>query len=300
MDTTKEQALLKISILMTLLIALVGISFGLWSGSRAIVFDGLYSLIDASMTCISLLVSRLLVREGSRRFQYGYWHLEPLVIASNGTVLSGACTYAFIDGLGDVLAGGHSIQFGDGAIYALLAAAVSYAMAFYIHRQSRVLNSELLRVDARAWLIGGSLSAGLCISFAAGFLLAESGSAQWARYLDPAVLMTLALLLIPIPLTTVWRALRDIFGVAPSDLDIHVRRVMSKVAAEQGFRTYSSYVQKTGRARFIEIHIVTPADYRVESVRQLDRIREDIAGRIGLGGPETWLTIAFTTDEKWI
>lgn len=113
-------------------------------------------------------------------------------------------------------------------------------------------------------------------------------------------LMMLALLLAPIPIRTVWRALRDIFGVAPSNLDLHVRAVMAEVSADYGFGSYSTYVQKAGRGRFIEIHVVTPVDYRIETVRQLDGIREDVERRIGFHGPETWLTIAFTTDETWI
>ena len=51
-------------------------------------------------------------------------------------------------------------------------------------------------------------------------------------YVDSGVLMMLALLLAPIPIRTVWRALRDIFGVAPSNLDLHVRAVMAEVSAD--------------------------------------------------------------------
>jgi cation diffusion facilitator family transporter len=300
MDTRQEQSLLKLSILVTLIIGAIGIAFGLWAGSQAIVFDGFYSLVDVAMTAVALLVSKLIAREGSKHFQYGYWHLEPLVNASNGTVLAVACSYAFITAVGNILAGGHAIAFGPGAVYALFAAAVAFVMALYVQRKSRTLDSELLRVDARAWLIGGLLSSGLFISFAIGYALAGTSAAHWTPYVDPLVLMVLTLVLIPLPLSTIWNALRDVFQVAPSDLDAHVRTVLSDVVAHYGFHKYSSYVLKAGRARFIEIHIVTPPDFRIDSVRQLDRVRDDIADRLGQPGSERWLTIAFTTEEKWI
>ena len=46
---------------------------------------------------LSLGVSRLLMSEGNRRFQYGYWHIEPIVVAFNGTVLMLLCLYAFLN-----------------------------------------------------------------------------------------------------------------------------------------------------------------------------------------------------------
>ncbi|MET0185122.1 MAG: cation transporter, partial [Achromobacter sp.] len=74
-----EQRVLTLSIWCTVALAMLGIIFGLLSGSQAIIFDGVFASIDAGMSILALVVSRLLLRSGSKRFQYGYWHLEPLV-----------------------------------------------------------------------------------------------------------------------------------------------------------------------------------------------------------------------------
>ena len=89
-------------------------------------------------------------------------------------------------------------------------------------------------------------------------------------------------------------------GIAPDHLDDKVREVMDAAQAKHGFDDYVSYVQKHGRARFIEIHVVLPADYPVGSVATLDGLREEIS--TGLGSPDAarWLTISFTGDRKWI
>jgi predicted Co/Zn/Cd cation transporter (cation efflux family) len=95
-------------------------------------------------------------------------------------------------------------------------------------------------------------------------------------------------------------ALRDVLGIAPDQLDDKVREVMDAAQARHGFDDYVSYVQKHGRARFIEIHVVLPADYPVDKVATLDGLREEIS--TGLGAPDKarWLTISFTGDRKWI
>ena len=55
-----EQSLLKFSIAITVLLAAFGIGAGLFSGSFAVVFDGIYALTDAFMTVLALLVALVL------------------------------------------------------------------------------------------------------------------------------------------------------------------------------------------------------------------------------------------------
>ncbi|MDR0252486.1 MAG: cation transporter, partial [Brucellaceae bacterium] len=92
-----EQLILRQSIYTTIFIGLFGIVFGLISGSGAVIFDGMFSSTDAAMSILALFVARLLTSEGTRRFQHGFWHIEPLVLAFNGVVLILFCLYAFIN-----------------------------------------------------------------------------------------------------------------------------------------------------------------------------------------------------------
>ncbi|WP_407889531.1 cation transporter [Scytonema sp. NUACC26] len=101
----QEQRLLLLSAVGTLFLSIVGVLIGLWTGAKSIVFDGMYDVVDASMTLNAWLVARLIARGDDRRFQYGYWHIEPMLAFLNGTVLLFACVYAFVDGVGATLAG---------------------------------------------------------------------------------------------------------------------------------------------------------------------------------------------------
>jgi predicted Co/Zn/Cd cation transporter (cation efflux family) len=78
MNPASEQGALKLSILVTALTGVAGIAAGFMIGSRAIMFDGMYSFVDEVMTFGALAVSKLLMQEPTRRFQFGHWHLEPL------------------------------------------------------------------------------------------------------------------------------------------------------------------------------------------------------------------------------
>ena len=101
LDAAAEQRILRQSIGVTVLVS----AFGLLSGSLSIVFDGVFSTIDAAMSGLALFVSRLVSRPGDdRRFQFGYWHIEPMVLAFNGGTLMLACFYAFLNAVDSFLA----------------------------------------------------------------------------------------------------------------------------------------------------------------------------------------------------
>jgi len=300
MDTSREQRLLRLSIGVTLVIGTAGVAIGLVTRSQALIFDGMYSLVDVVLTVLSLAVSRLLATEGSRRFQFGYWHLEPMVETLGGAVLALSCIYAAANAIDGLLTGGGHVRFGAASIWAGLLTVIGLGMAAYMKRQARALDSTLLALDARSWLISGLLSLALVIGFGAAIALKGTAREHWVPFIDSGVLLAIAVMMLPMPLIATARAMKEVMQVAPGELDRRVQEVLRDVVATNGFKDYSSHVAKMGRIRFIEVHFLLPPDYPLGSVTRADDIRNDIARRIGADSSQFWLTIDFTADPRWI
>ena len=295
-----EQHVLKISIAVTFLLAVAGIFFGLLSGSLAIVFDGMFNVVDMIMSILALLVARLLTSEGSRRFQYGYWHVEPMVLVFNGGILILVCAYAFINAIDSLLSGGRELNFDWAVVFALLMSVLSIGMYIYIRQKNLKLRSEFLRLDTHSWLISAFISSSLLVAFGIAIFMEKTQYSSLTPYVDPLILAILTAGLIFVPMSAVRDAMRDIFLIAPFGLDKKIREYLDALMVRQGFKTYSSYVAKIGRAQFIEIHIVVPASYPISSIEALDVIRREIMDAIGGESPQRWLTVAFTAEESWI
>ena len=105
--------------------------------------------------------------------------------------------------------------------------------------------------------------------------------------------------MLPVPMFATWRAVREVLQVAPIELDDTVKRTIKDVVAQHGFLDFTSHVAKAGRARFVEVHILAPRDHDM-SMEDADRIRRDIAHRLGANTPQFWLTVDFTADPAWI
>ncbi|MFO1080251.1 MAG: cation diffusion facilitator family transporter [Reyranellaceae bacterium] len=293
--------MLKLSIGVTLLVALSGVAFGLLSGSLSIVFDGVFSAIDAAMSGLALFVARLVTREpGNRRFQFGYWHIEPMVLAFNGGTLMLLCFYAFLNAVDSFLSGGRRLEFDWAVAYAVIVASVSFAMCLYARHRNRTIGSDFVRLDVPSWLMSASITSALLLAFAAAWLLEGTRWAALTPYADPAVLTVLTLVLVFVPLRTVRRALREILLITPPELDTQVRAAVAAIVARHGFAGFTSYVAKVGRAQFLEIHVQVPVDCELGSVVTVDSIRREIAEAIGGESPQRWLTIDFTADPRWL
>lgn len=296
-----EQRILKLSIAVTVLVAAVGVLFGLLSGSMSIVFDGVFSAIDAAMSGLALFVSRLVSRiHDNRRFQFGYWHIEPMVLAFNGGTLMLLCFYAFLNAVGSFLAGGRTLDFDWAMAYAVAVGAVSFGMCLYERRANRRIGSDFVRLDAQSWLMSAAITSALLVAFTIAWLLEGTAWSYLTPYADPLVLALLTVVLVFVPIRTVRRALEEILLITPPALDRHVRRVMDGIVARHGFKSYTSYVAKVGRAQFIEIHVAVTPDTPLDSVAKADAIRREIAEAIGEEGPQRWLTIDFTADPRWL
>jgi len=296
-----EQGLLKLSIAVTIVVASFGVVFGLLSGSLSIMFDGVFAAIDAAMSGLALFVARLVTREAyNRRFQFGYWHIEPMVLAFNGGTLMLLCFYAFLGAVDSFLAGGRELAFDWAIVYAVIVFAACFGMFFYERHRNRQINSDFIRLDAQSWLMSGLITSALLVAFVAAELMKGTPLAYLRPYADPTVLAVLTLCLVFVPIQTVRRALTEILLITPPELDQHVRRVMDAIVARRGFEHYTSYVAKVGRAQFIEIHIVVPPYSPLSSIAMADAIRREIATAIGGEGPQRWLTIDFTADPRWL
>jgi predicted Co/Zn/Cd cation transporter (cation efflux family) len=303
-----EQGVLRASILITFVVAAFGIVFGLLSGSFSIAFDGVFALADAAMTTVALGVSALIVKSAQsdalsgklrNRFTMGFWHLEPMVLGLNGTILIMVAIYALINAILSIQGGGRELEFGYAILYAATTLVVCLGMAFFDWRANRKIESDFLKLDIHSWLMSGAISAALLIAFLIGYGVEGTRYDWMTPYIDPAVLAIISVAIIPIPIGTVRQAVADMLLLTPADLKEHVDQVARDTVARHGFLTYRAYVAKVGRAKQIEIYFIVARNGAARRLEEWDKIRDEIGEAIGDESYNRWLTIAFTTDSEW-
>lgn len=303
-----EQTTLRYSIAATLVVASVAVIVGVLAHSFSIIFDGVYMLVDAAMSGLALLVARLIATSAAseaprgtllERFTFGFWHLEPIVLGLNGTLLIGASVYALINAVASLMVGGRELEFSYAIAYTVFALVISLSMILIERRANATIRSDFIALDIQSWLMSAGIAGSLCIAFCIGYVLDGSRYDWMSPYVDPVVLALICLALIPLPIATIRQALSEILLVTPVSLRDHVEHVAKDFITRYGFISHRAYVAKIGRGTQIEIYFIVPQGRQAQRLEDWDTIRSEIGEAIGNSGSNRWLTVVFTTDTRW-
>ena len=295
-----EQKLLWQSAVLMLIIALGATWFGLVTHSQAILIDGIFSFVAVVIKMLMIMTSKLTTRESSKKFQFGYWQFEPLVLAAEGGFTLIIVIYALLNGIASVFTGGHHMNFGLAIIYAVIFTITNSGYYFYVKKINKKLKSSLVHFDNMSWLVDAALAASLFVSFLLAYFLEKTDYAYLGFYVDPVILIILSLTMMPVAINILVPAIKQILGMAPRALHQHVHVVMDEFMKKYGFKDYVSSVQRYGKIEFIEIDILISKTYPIQCISDLDRIRDEIDQALGGKTVQKWLTITFTGTKKWM
>ena len=296
-----EQRLLIQSAILMSFVAIGGTMMGVFSGSSAILLDGVVSFIAVIIKVMMIITSRLVSNETSKRFQFGYWQFEPLVLIAEGSFTLLIVSYAFLSGLTDLLGGGRAVHVGPAIIYATIFTIADTCYYFYVHQINKKLQSNLVKFDNISWSIDAMLEAGILISFFSGFWVRTFLAMQnGAVYVDPIVLIILSLQMMPSALKIIIPSVKQIMGVAPLKLHNRIQFIMDSFMEKYKFKDYVTSVQAYGNVKMIEIDILIPKNFPKQTIVELDEIRNEIDLAIGGDPAEKWVTITFTATKKWM
>ncbi|WP_305418897.1 cation diffusion facilitator family transporter [Photobacterium leiognathi] len=297
---SKERMALKISLAGTIFVASLGIGYGLYVGSNAILLDGMFSFLSMGMTGLSLYTAYLVSKPDDEQFQFGYAHFEPLINVVNGLLILITCLFAFITGVQTIMHGGHDIVLGDAIIYAVLSTVSCFSIYFFETHIARSVDSELVRVDSQEWLVDAILSAAILVGFILVVILDAMGYSKWNAYVDPILVTTLSIAASILPIKVLRRNLKEVLLVAPQDsAQEHVDQVIAELSEKYDFDDYTHHFAKIGRQYDLEINILVK-DENKWTTKQQDRIRQIIWDRLEDDLGETWLSVSFTAQERWL
>ena len=195
-----------LSVLGTVLMAALGFGFAHLAESDAIFLDGVFSLVSFIMSLLMVYVSRLLQRNADHRFQLGYASFEPAFNVLQSLVILGVLTMALASALAALSGDGRLLQPGVATVYAVLATVGCLAVYLRLRTIARETGSELVRVDAFVWLMDCILSSVVLVTFLAVWLLGEH-LGDWLPYVDSLMVIVMVLIMLPVPLRTLYRCL---------------------------------------------------------------------------------------------
>ena len=300
-----ERFALKLSLFGSLGAFILAVVFTMLTRSGAILLDGFYSLVTLSMSLLTLKVAGLLLKGRSRQYQFGYYGFEPLINTIKGIIVLSVTLFALVSAIESLLHGGRPLEVGNALIFALISTAVCFSMALILRTFAQRLESPLLAVDARDWLVDAFISGAIAIAFGFAFFLSQTDRTALLPYVDPTLVSCIAIAVIPIPIRTVIEGVNQLLAGAPDPaLEDSIRQSLNEVAEDFAedypIQQLQLQMAQIGRALCVSIQILVPAQFRVGHVQELDQIRAQFTDAIEAVHPYTDIDMCFTGDEQWL
>jgi cation diffusion facilitator family transporter len=294
-----EERALKVSGGGALLLAVLGIAFAIQSGSEAILLDGVFSGLGFVMALVTLKVSRLVRRPDDDVFQFGYAHFAPLINVIKSLMMTLLCVFAGISALVTLVDGGQPLAVGSALLYAVLATLIGIGLFFYLSGAARRSASPLVVLDAKAARMDMFLSAIVLISFVLGWLAMGTELSPWVVYLDPGLVLLLCILVLPVPLKILWENGREALLLAPDvELQQSVRSVIREALQDFPVEDHRLRMLKLGNVLAVTLHLQPAASLRIESVRDLDRVRFAIEEALAALDYDVGLNVIFVENME--
>jgi len=260
----------------------------------------LFSLIGFAIGLVSLRVATLVRRPNDELYHFGYAAYEPVLNLTKGLLMAFVTIFALVSALEVALHGGRVIQAGWASVYAWIAAAGCFTIAIRQRVLARRTGSPLLAVDSKNWLIDGFMSVAVGVAFVVAVILADTSYAHLLPYADPAVVIILVVLSLPIPFKIIRDNWNQLLGKAPDDaLQKNAREAVAKAFGDSMDFDTKLRMQRIGRFTYLQLYVLCKGGEAAD-INRLDACRTAVHDALCDEFENLALDVIFTHNPRWI
>ncbi|MFD6424482.1 cation transporter [Streptomyces sp. NPDC060198] len=289
----QEQRALRVSMAVSVVLAVAGLAWGLVAGSQVILLDGVYTVLGIGLSWLALRASRTAAAGPTRRFPFGRESLVPVVVGVQGLALLGTLGYAAVEAVRVILDGGSEVAAAGLAVYGAVTGLA--CLAAYGHLARRCPRTDLIRTEATVWLAGAVTSLLIAVGGVVALVL---GTTVWSgakAYADSVLVLLSCALLGTLPVRMLRQAASELLESAPEPVvRQRVGEVVERVRAAEGLPEPVLRTSKVGQKLYVEVTFVVPRDSW--DVAGEDRVRRALREGLAALPYEPWSVVEITSD----
>lgn len=226
--------------------------------SHSLLMDCIFDVTDLIMIGPFLLLVPLLYKPVTEKRPYGFSQVESLFVVIKYSVLLAITVRLVWDNILVMMHGGRQVDGGRIAFFELAVCLGCLIIYLLLHYFSRRYASLTIKAEIYIWKLDVISSLGVSIAFFVQMVLHRTPYAWLAAYIDPAVAIVMACLLLVEPVKMIIANLKSLVLFAPEeeimDMIRHVaEHHMDKVHYDIEFLD----VIQTGRKTWVEIYMTS-------------------------------------------
>ncbi len=243
--------------------------------SHSLLTDCLFDAADLIMIGPFLVLVPLLYKPVTEKHPYGYSQVESLFLLVKYSVLLALTCNLLVENVKLLLHGGHDVDAGSIAIFEFLVCLGCAGMYLVLNHYSKKYESTTIKAELYMWKLDVVSSMGVSVAFAVQMALLKTKLNFLAPYIDPAVAVVMAFLLIREPVKVIFQSIKNLVLFAPEEEVLNqIRSIVDKHMQDYPYEVTFLDVIQTGRKLWVEVYIGNQTD--VIHVSILHRVRDEI------------------------
>ncbi|MFH1691669.1 MAG: cation diffusion facilitator family transporter [Candidatus Omnitrophota bacterium] len=278
----KEQRMqakvVRVSAVVSIVIFLIALSAGIISDSITLLLDASAGFITILMAFVLHFNLKKMGRPPDQFYNFGYDKFEPFTVAMQGSMIMLTCVIALYFAIQDIVHADDIARYDIPMYAAVVAGFLALFTSVYLKRISLKTSSHMLRVSSLHWLVDALFSFAMMLGFGFGFYLHRKGYSHLTPYVDPAMTIILAAILIWTPIRLLKRSLAQLLDAAPTE---EVRREVEKIVEKhkvKAFGIHNIRMRNAGEKIFLYICFDIHRDTTMIQAQEFEKVfEEDIA-----------------------
>ncbi|OOM09275.1 cation diffusion facilitator family transporter [Clostridium saccharobutylicum] len=264
----------RLSLLSNTILIFMKLIVGIFTGSVSIISEAIHSTMDLLAAIIAFFSVKISDIPADDTHPYGHGKVENISGVIESLLIFAASVWIIVEAIRKILNPGEIESAGIGFIVMFVSALINLVVSKKLYKVAKEEDSIALEADALHLKADVYTSLGVGIGL---FLIWLTG----LNYLDPIVAIVVAIFILKESFELLKSAFNPLLDVKLSDEEIEIiRTVISKYSS-----VYCNYhdlkTRKSGRIRYIELHLVFPANKLIKDAHDIcDEIENDIGNAL--------------------
>ncbi len=243
--------------------------------SHSLLTDCLFDAADLVMIGPFLVLVPLLYKPVTEKHPYGYAQVESLFLLVKYSALLALTCNLLVENVKLLLHGGHEVDAGDIAIFEFLVCLGCLFMYIVLNHYSKKYESTTIKAELYMWKLDIVSSIGVAVAFAVQMILLRTPLSFLTPFIDPAVAVVMAVLLIMEPVKVIFQSIKNLVLFAPDEEVVgKIREIVGSHMQDYPYEVTFLDVIQTGRKLWVEVYIGNQTD--VIHISKLHRVRDEI------------------------
>lgn len=212
-----EKRILNLSLAGSIAYLLAEVVAAWFTGSKAVFMDCVYDIADLIMIGPFIILVPLLYKPVTERRPYGLSQVESLFVTIKCSLLAIITVVLIIQSAGTILDGGNHVDASFIAIFEMAMSLGCAVMYFVLKRINKKFSSPSIKAELYIWKLDTYSTLGVGVAFLLALILEHTGISFIAPYVDPAIAIILAVILLKEPISMVVEAQRGMMLFAPDE-----------------------------------------------------------------------------------